>query len=269
MMTIFTPTYNRIHTLGRVYESLLRQSDKSFIWLIIDDGSTDGTKNLINIWIKEARLSIKYHYKENGGKHSAMKLAYELADTKYLIAIDSDDELTPDTVEVFNKEWEKIEDSGFENIFAEIAALTYSSDGNLIGDFKFPKGVDYIDSFWHEMVLKCRNNNEHIVCWDLEKLRDCVNIPDVFWLSDKVNLFGELILWARIGRRYKTRYINKPLRIYHVDATNSILRNNDAIRNHYNNLVGQKYFLDENLNYFFWNPKYFFNLILKFIISSH
>ncbi len=75
-------------------------------------------------------------------------------------------------------------------------------------------------------------------------------------------------MWARIGLIYKTRYLNKSLRIYHYDGGISLLRIPDKTQGHYNNLVGNKYFLDENLNHFFWNPKYFFNLILKFIISG-
>ena len=266
--TVFTPTYNRAKTLGRVYNSLVNQTNKDFIWLIIDDGSTDNTKEQVAKWISENQISIEYHYKQNGGKHTAMRLAYQLAKSKYLIGIDSDDELMSGAVETFKNEWEKIEKDGLENQFAEVSGLTHSLDGKLIGDFDFPKATEYIDSFWHEMVLKFKNNNEHIVCWNLEKLRECANIPIHFWLSDKVNFIGEFILWARIGRKYKTRYINKSLRIYHLDGGESLSRIQDKAKGHYNNLVGTKYFLDENLDYFFWNPKYFFNLILKFIISG-
>lgn len=266
--TVFTPTYNRVNTLPRVYNSLLNQTYKEFVWLIIDDGSTDNTKKLIQEWINEKKLLIEYHYKENGGKHTAMRWAYQLAKTKYLVAIDSDDELNPDAVDTFKKEWEKIEDAGLENQFAEIAGLTHSLSGQLIGDFSFPVDKVYIDSRWHEMVLKYRNNNEHVVCWNLEKLRECVSIPEQFWLSDKANFFGEGTLWAKIGRSYKTRYINKSLRIYHFDGGDSLMRIQDKTKGHYNNLVGTKYFLDENLDYFLWNPKYFFNLVLKFIISG-
>lgn len=125
-ITIFTPTYNREKTLPRVYDSLLNQTDKRFIWLIIDDGSTDNTKELVNRWIKENKLEIEYHFKENGGKHTAIRLAYQLADAKYLLGIDSDDELTPIAVEIFRKEWKKLEDAGLEDQFAEISALTHT-----------------------------------------------------------------------------------------------------------------------------------------------
>ena len=267
-ITVFTPTYNRAKTLSRVYNSLLNQTDKAFVWLIIDDGSTDNTKELVNEWIKENKLEINYHFKENGGKHTAMQLAHQLATTKYLVTIDSDDELTPDAVETLAAEWHKIELSGLENEFAEIAALTYYKDNTLVGDFYFPQNITFIDSCWHEMVLKLRNNNENVDCWNLEKLNECVQIPSKFWFSDKINFFGESTLWARVGRKYKTRYLNKKLQIYHLDGGESLIRIDDKTKGHYNNLVGNKYFLDENLDYFYWNPKYFIHLILKFIVSG-
>jgi len=244
------------------------QTNRDFVWLIIDDGSTDNTWEIISRWIKENEIRIEYHYKRNGGKHTAMKLAYSLVKSKYLIAIDSDDELTTAAVETFHKEWENLERQNLQDQFAEVAALTLSIDQKLIGNFSFPEKTDYIDSFWHEMVLKFKNNNEHIICWNLEKLKECVKIPEDFWLSDKVSFFGEGILWARIGRKYKTRYINKALRIYHFDGGDSLMRITDKSKGHYNNLVSRKYFLDENLDHFFWNPPYFFNLILKFTISG-
>ena len=155
-----------------------------------------------------------------------------------------------------------------ENQFAEVSGLTYSNDGNLIGNFTFPAGINHIDSNWHEMVLKFQNNNEHVVCWNTDKLRESVRIDEEFWLSDKINFLGEGVLWARIGKRYKTRYINKCLRIYYYDGGESLMRTTNYTKAHYANIVGNMYFLDENLDYFFWNPKYFIHLILKFIISG-
>ena len=70
-LTIFTPTYNRAYTLEKLYKSLQRQSDYDFEWLIVDDGSTDSTKELIEGWINEAKISIRYIYQENAGKPAA------------------------------------------------------------------------------------------------------------------------------------------------------------------------------------------------------
>jgi glycosyltransferase involved in cell wall biosynthesis len=267
-ITVFTPTYNRKKTLPRAYNSLLNQTDKNFLWLIIDDGSVDNTQELVLKWINENKIKIEYHFKKNGGKHTAMRLAYQLTKTKYILGLDSDDELMPNTIETFESEWRKIETAGLKNEFAEISGLTYAQDRKLVGNFHFPSKTRFIDSYWQEMVLKFKNNNEHVVCRNLEKLNECVQIPEEFLFSDKVNFFGEMILWARIGQKYKTRYLNKVLRIYHIDGGESLLRIDDKRKGHYNNLVSTKYFVDENLNYFLWNPKYFTNLVLKFIVSG-
>ena len=82
MLTIFTPTYNRGYTINKCYESLKRQTDKNFKWLVIDDGSTDNTKDLIMKWKEEADFEITYVYKKNGGMHTAHNTAYEIIDTE-------------------------------------------------------------------------------------------------------------------------------------------------------------------------------------------
>jgi glycosyltransferase involved in cell wall biosynthesis len=266
--TVFTPTYNRAHSLPRVYESLKKQTNLNFIWLIIDDGSIDGTQELVQKWKVEGILDIQYFYKENQGKHTAMARAYQTAHTQYFISLDSDDELLPDALDTFEKEWTNLELQGLQDEFAEISAMTRQTDGSLVGNFHFSKEISFLDSYWQEMVLKFHNHNEHISCWNFEKLVELASIPEKFWLSDKVSYVSEFVLWARLGKKYKTRYLNKSLRIYHVDSNNSLLRNQLEERTHYNLAVSIKYFLDENLSYFFWNPSYFIRLAIKFIISG-
>ena len=100
MITIFTPTYNRGEKLSYLYKSLMRQTDKNFLWLIIDDGSNDNTKNRIEKW--KDNLNIKYIYQENSGKHIAINMAIKNCQTKYLICVDSDDTLKEDAVYIIN-----------------------------------------------------------------------------------------------------------------------------------------------------------------------
>jgi glycosyltransferase involved in cell wall biosynthesis len=270
-VTVFTPTYNRAHTLGRVYSSLCKQDYRDFCWLIIDDGSVDGTKDLVDKWIAEGIINITYLFKENGGKYTAMDLAFRMAKSKYIVIIDSDDELVENALVYFIKEWEELELLGIADNFAEIAGMTYEPDGKLVGDFCFPANCPHIDSFWQEMVLKKRNNNEHVSCWDLDKLNTFIQIPEKIWLKEEVDFsiyFFELTMWARIGKWFKTRYLNKCLRVYYKDSGDSLMRITASNKIFYNNLISNKYFLDENLEYFWWNPHYFLNLILKFIISG-
>lgn len=136
-LTVFTPAYNRAHTLGRCYESLCRQSNKNFKWLIIDDGSKDNTKDLVESWInKDNKFEIKYYYKENGGMHTAHNKAYQLIDTELNVCIDSDDMLADDAVEKILYFWEKY---GSEK-YAGIIGLDSDLRGNIIGK-RFPKGL--------------------------------------------------------------------------------------------------------------------------------
>lgn len=83
VLTVFTPAFNRAHTISRTYKSLQEQTCKEFIWLIVDDGSTDNTSDLIYSWQKENELfEIQYIYKENGGMHTAHNTAYENIETE-------------------------------------------------------------------------------------------------------------------------------------------------------------------------------------------
>lgn len=129
-LTVFTPTYNRARTLQRTYESLCRQDCKEFIWLIIDDGSTDGTSELVQSWQrKENGFEVQYIYKENGGMHTAHNTAYENIHTELNICIDSDDRMALGAVKKIRDTWGKVKGKGY----AGLIALDADFAGNIIG----------------------------------------------------------------------------------------------------------------------------------------
>lgn len=97
-LTVFTPTYNRMAMLPRLYESLKSQNSVDFEWLVVDDGSSDGTAQLMRRYIEEAPFPIRYERKENGGKHTAYNRGLELAAGAYFFCVDSDDLLAPEAV---------------------------------------------------------------------------------------------------------------------------------------------------------------------------
>lgn len=103
LFTIFTPTYNRAYILPQLYTSLINQTDKNFVWLIIDDGSTDETEQLINSYINENKLSITYIKQKNQGKHIAINNSLDVITTEYFIIVDSDDYLLENAIEVCNQ----------------------------------------------------------------------------------------------------------------------------------------------------------------------
>ncbi|VEH39594.1 PGL/p-HBAD biosynthesis glycosyltransferase Rv2957/MT3031 [Fusobacterium varium] len=85
MITIFTPVYNRKDTLLRLYESLKRQTVKEFQWIVVDDGSTDGTKELMADFTREEAVDIIYEYQENSGKMRAVNRGVQLAQGEYFL----------------------------------------------------------------------------------------------------------------------------------------------------------------------------------------
>ena len=138
ILTVFTPAYNRANTLQRTYESLKNQKCKDFVWLIIDDGSSDNTTELVHVWLKEEKeFEIRYIYKENGGMHTAHNTAYENIDTELNVCIDSDDIMAEDAVEKILHKWKNVCDGGY----AGIIGLDADFAGNIIGH-GFPKGLD-------------------------------------------------------------------------------------------------------------------------------
>ncbi|MBQ6533120.1 MAG: glycosyltransferase family 2 protein [Solobacterium sp.] len=138
ILTIFTPAFNRAHTLGRTYESLKKQDCKDFVWLVVDDGSTDNTRELVNKWMEEEKdFEIRYVYKENGGMHSAHNTAYRYIDTLLNTCIDSDDELAEGAARKILEKWQSVQDKGYAGIIALDADM---NTGKVIGK-GFPEGL--------------------------------------------------------------------------------------------------------------------------------
>ena len=96
-LTVLTPTYNRAYTLTKVYESLAKQTKQNFQWLIIDDGSSDGTEELIMSFPKTG-FELEYHKKSNGGKHTALNYSHQFIKGEMVVILDSDDYLTDDAI---------------------------------------------------------------------------------------------------------------------------------------------------------------------------
>ena len=107
LLTVFTPTYNRAYCLWRCYESLKKQTNKDFIWLVIDDGSTDNTGELVKSWVAEDIIPIRYKWQENQGMHGAHNTAYQLIETELNVCIDSDDYMPEEAVEKIVAFWQE------------------------------------------------------------------------------------------------------------------------------------------------------------------
>lgn len=135
LVTILTPTFNRAHTLPRVFESLQNQTFKDFEWLVIDDGSTDKTKELVEEFQKISDFKIRYYHQENQHKFLTFFRGIDLAEGKYFSPLDSDDALPKDSMEILVNTWEQINNN--QNIVF-VSTLCEDQFGNIVGDH-FPE----------------------------------------------------------------------------------------------------------------------------------
>lgn len=145
-ITVFTPTFNRAHLLPRLYDSLCKQTSNDFLWLIIDDGSSDGTQELVKQWQAENNVQIEYHFKENGGMHTGHNVAYTHIKTELNVCIDSDDYMPEDAVDKMVQLWNSLED---KHNYSGFVGLDVTKDGAIIGS-KMPEDIErgsYLDLY--------------------------------------------------------------------------------------------------------------------------
>ena len=137
-LTVFTPTYIRAYCLHQCYNSLVEQIHQDFIWLIIDDGSTDNTKDLVASWIEENKINIQYHYQDNQGMHAGHNAAYNIIDTELSVCIDSDDFMPTTAVADIITAWSAIDE---KNGLAGLIGLDAHKNDEIIGQ-KFPETLE-------------------------------------------------------------------------------------------------------------------------------
>ncbi len=154
ILTVFTPAYNRAHTIGRTYESLCRQTCKDFEWLIIDDGSKDNTHDLVDQWkLQDNGFCIRYVYKENGGLHTGYNKAIELIETELCVCIDSDDFMPDNAVEKIIETWK----NKSSNDVAGLIGLDYLLEGTPLGS-NFPE----IEKCHYYDLVFCYHHTEDV-----------------------------------------------------------------------------------------------------------
>ena len=202
-LTVFTPTYNRAHTLLRTYESLKKQTCRDFEWLVIDDGSSDNTREIVQTWIQNGDdFSIKYFYKENGGLHTGYNLAIEnMNDSVLAVCIDSDDYMPPNAVELIKKKWLK---EGNDN-YGGIIGLDYDTNHKMIGGL-MPE-IKSINLIKHSLgKYHINRGDKKIVCrTDLYKLV----APQKVFQGEKN--YNPHCMHLEIGRKYEFLVLNEEI----------------------------------------------------------
>ena len=200
LITVFTPTYNRAYTLEKLYQSLLNQTNLSFEWVVVDDGSTDQTFQLFEHWLqKENPFNISYHKQENQGKHVAINRGLELANGEVFFIVDSDDEITENAIEKIITWSEKIIS---DQQFWGVSGNLIQPDGKAIGTSFTGQ---YKDLYYHE---RQQNNitGDKAEAFFMHQIKDFR-----FPVFENEKFLTESVLFLEFGERFKIRYYNEPI----------------------------------------------------------
>lgn len=246
--TVFTAAYNRAHTLHRVHESLQQQTFRDFEWLIVDDGSTDGTRELVEEWRRQAEFPIRYVWQENQGKHVAFNYGVRIASGRMFVSLDSDDACLPQALQRFQHHWSAIP-AQHRARFAGVTCLCVDQYGRRVGR-RFPR--DVLDSDALELRYRHKITGEH---WGAYRTDVLSYFP--FPEAIKRQYIPEGLVWSKLARVFRMRFVNEALRIYYVDRP-SMVHGGRAGRNAVGGRLYYLMVLNDELDFLRFAPLQFY-----------
>lgn len=214
-VTIITPTYNRAELLINLYQSLEQQSNKEFEWLIVDDGSTERTKEVVEEIVSKASFRIDYIWKENGGKHTALNVGIKAIHTELTMIVDSDDQLLPNAVEEICKVHHKYSSHDEIGVYSFLRCY---SDGKTVISLDTE---EFVDSYVKYRIKENRSGDM------AEVFKTFVLKEFPFPEFQGERFLSEDVVWIQIGLKYKYAFINKP--IYQCEYLEGGLTANDKL----------------------------------------
>lgn len=223
LITVFTPAFNRAHTIWRTYQSLCRQTCKDFIWMVIDDGSTDNTAELVLKWKENSEFEIIYIYQQNQGMHGAHNTAYQNITTELNVCIDSDDYMPDDAIELITKFWRKI---GSDK-YAGIIGLDVDLNQQIIGT-EFPNNLK--ETTLTDFYANGGKGDKKLV-YRTEVIKKYPEYP----IFDNEKYVGLAYKYMLIDQNYTLLTINKPLVVVEYQQDGS---SNNMLRQYWNNPKG-------------------------------
>lgn len=202
-ITVCTPTYNRAHLLNKLYTSLKKQNYNSFQWIIVDDGSTDDTEAIVNEFIKENNINIRYIKKKNGGKHTALNIGIDNAEGELFWIVDSDDYIIDDALKYIWNKWCELKDN---KDFAGLSALKGYENKKVIGTTVNEEYID-ADVLTYRYKYRVLGDKSEVYRTDILKKYKFPEYREEKFLT-------EAVVWNRIANDgYKIRWFNKVIYI--------------------------------------------------------
>ena len=199
-LTIITPTYNRGGLLGRLHESFKKQSFTDFEWIIVDEGSTDNTKQVVEEFVANNTFCVRYLYKRNGGKHTALNVGIKNALGKYIFIADSDDLLLPNCLSTL---YEKSALTELNPDLGGMAGINCTIEGKRIGS-GLPQAT--IECSPIDIRYKYRVTGDLSEVFKTSVLQE-FPFPEI----PGEKFCPEVLVWNRIGQKYKLLYFNQEI----------------------------------------------------------
>ena len=236
-ITVFTATYNREKLLKRLFDSLIKQSDKSFEWIIVDDDSSDDTERLITELSEIAPFDIMYIKQSHGGKHRAINKGLDFANGEWFYIVDSDDFLKEDTISTIKK-W--IDGINLDNgKYAAVSGNCQTPDGKLIGEFP---NTEYIDSNNLDRMKNGLNGDKSEV-YRTEILRK-YKFPEI----DGEFFFTERYIWDKIANDgYLIRWHNKSICVCEYLEDGLTKQGANQLKGHVENIKGYSMYVEQSM----------------------
>lgn len=266
LISVFTPSYNRASTLPMLYSSLVSQTYKNFEWIIIDDGSTDDTKNLVESWINENTINIRYFFQDNNGKHIAMNNAVNKAKGFFFTTVDSDDFLDSKALEILINAWNEIPEIDWNHFISVKSNCFDTNSGECLGPV-FGSGqlvANYLDARY-----KLKINVEMQSMSRTEALKEYPN-PNITGGQKNGGLryYPETIWQDLAARKYKTKFISETTCGYRTDSPETLLGRGKKYNRYRENFHLWKHIINDNSDYFWYSPKEFIKSYIGISMDS-
>ncbi len=230
-VTVFTPTYNRANLLADAYNSLRKQTCKDFEWLIIDDGSNDNTKAVVDSFIGENIIDIKYIFQQNRGQYFAHNTAINNAQSELFAFLDSDDYYADNTIERLLYYFDQIKDN---DDFAGVAGLKANRKGIVVGT---PCNYKTLNCTIIDYRYKYKIKGDRLECFKTDLIKK-FPFPEF-----EGRFVPNALIWNRISSSRKLLYFGEIMLYYEFSAdsmSKDIIRNRqstpDAYLLHYSEL---------------------------------
>lgn len=258
LLTIITPTYNRAHTLHRAFDSLMQQGGGSFEWLVVDNGSTDNTPDLVAAFAQQAPFPIRYVRRKDGGKGAAVNAGVVLARGRLVSVLDSDDAFTPDAVQIISEEWQALSPGEQERL----AGLGFPSVDELgqpaCGAFPAPRLVS--NALEMEFRYKVRGERHWAVRQDV-----LVRYPFAA-TTEAGSHIPETVTSSRLALDYQSMFVDRVTRIYYLhDGIARISQPGKSTKNYLGKCEWMRTRLTLELPWFRFAPATFWRAAVEYV----